>query len=180
MRLLRRCFITGTVHKTAEELANLVLQAVEEATDRQYAYVVVCTKALPEFTATSDLLGPLLSSQSRAPPCVVLIQNGLGIEKPLRDAYPDLTIISCCAWIGAHFILKHGFVEHGSFERIDMGVYTQERRQTAEEMELWSTSERAKHESKQLAEFASYVRDGGGDAVEKEEIQIARWHKTMW
>lgn len=111
---------------------------------------------------------------------MVLLQNGLGIEKPLREEFPAITIISCCAWIGAHFIVSHGVVEHGMFERLDLGVFTQEAKQTDEEKEAYMKSARGEHEARLLSNLATYVREGGGDAVEKDEIQIARWHKNMW
>lgn len=141
----------------------------------------MCTKALPEVTPTANLLRPLLNdNHARVAPAVVLIQNGLGIEKPLRKEFPDITIISCCAWIGAHFIVSQGVVEHGMFERLDMGVFTQEAKQTDQDRELYLKSARGGHEARLLSCLAIYVREGGGDAVEKDEIQIARWHKNMW
>lgn len=141
---------------------------------------MVCTKVLPELSPVNAILRPLLSGIQGELPTIVLLQNGLGIEQPLRDEFPEAAIISCCTWIGAHFIVRRAIVEHGSFERIDMGVFTQERKQTPEEKAAWLASDRGKRETSILADFARYVKEGGGDAVEKEEIQISRWHKNMW
>lgn len=66
-----------------------VIASVAEAADRQYAFVVIATKALPDVLLTSKLLESLLSPSYTFPqPTYVLLQNGLGVE---ADLYQSLT-----------------------------------------------------------------------------------------
>lgn len=70
-------------------IAPKVVASVAEAADRQYSFVVVTTKALPDVLPTSELLAPLLSSSYTFPqPAYTLLQNGLGVE---TDLYQSLT-----------------------------------------------------------------------------------------
>jgi hypothetical protein len=79
------------------ELVRLttVCKSVAEAADREYSYVVVATKVIPELTKTPELLAPLLSASYNAKfrqPTYVLIQNGLNVEVDLFNALAQLQI----------------------------------------------------------------------------------------
>ncbi|KAK2074534.1 hypothetical protein P8C59_008734 [Phyllachora maydis] len=52
--------------------------------------IVVTTKALPDQADDSALIAPLLGPRS----CIVLIQNGVGVEEPYRSRFPDTPIVS--------------------------------------------------------------------------------------
>lgn len=144
----------------------------------------MCTKVLPELSCTATLLEPFLApfntpSSSSEGPVLVLLQNGIGIEKPIRDVYPHVSILSAVPWLGANFLLD-GRVEHGNLEKLDLGIYTTERRSKEEKRVEYAGSERGKLEQTKLEEFAQLLRMGGSDVAVKEEIQIARWHKNIW
>ncbi|KXS20567.1 hypothetical protein M427DRAFT_378471 [Gonapodya prolifera JEL478] len=61
-------------------------------------YVVVCAKFLPEVYATVDLISPLLTPNRTT---VILIQNGLGIERDIAVRYPTVPVASASAYISA-------------------------------------------------------------------------------
>jgi 2-dehydropantoate 2-reductase len=53
---------------------------------------------------------------------LVLIENGLDIEKELADAYPQNPLISCLAFIAASRT-ESGVVEHKAYGKLVMGRY---------------------------------------------------------
>ncbi|KAH9452833.1 hypothetical protein MJO28_008254 [Puccinia striiformis f. sp. tritici] len=87
-------------------------RSAEEAADRDYRFIVCCVKSLPDVECISAILAPLLlpyhedfpNSTCHPPPAVVLIQNGIGIEQELAEAFPLIHIISCVSWLGANLI----------------------------------------------------------------------------
>jgi 2-dehydropantoate 2-reductase len=99
----------------------LVCRSVAEAADRQYSYVIVTTKAIPEVIKTSKILEPLLSApytQVFAQPTYVLLQNGLNVEidlylaiKGIGNGHPR--ILSAALWIMTNVLGPGNIVEHG-------------------------------------------------------------------
>ena len=90
-------------------------RSVADAADREYSYVVLTTKVIPEIQKPSELLSPFLSADYNAKfkqPTYVLMQNGLNIEVDLFDALAQLQkqgifkeaphIIGCAVWIATN------------------------------------------------------------------------------
>lgn len=128
-----------------------LVRTAEEAADRDYRFIVCCVKCLPDVEPTSSILAPFLlpshqqhgsGSNTHTPPTVVLIQNGIGIEQSLAEAFPLSHIISCVAWIGANLISPPGVadkttnpqlrravgpmgpvIQHGEQDRLVFGLY---------------------------------------------------------
>lgn len=102
-----------------------VVKSVAEAADRQYSYVVLTTKAVPEITETPSVLDALLSSpftDKHTQPTYVLLQNGLGVERALYDSIKTLSqgnprIISTVVWIATNLVGKNQ-VLHSHFVSI--------------------------------------------------------------
>ena len=100
----------------------LVCRSVAEAADKQYSYVIVATKVIPELTKTSKILEPLLSppyTQNFTQPTYVLFQNGLNVEVDLYLALTKIgnghpRILSAALWILTNLGLDNS-VEHGSY-----------------------------------------------------------------
>lgn len=156
-----------------------VLRSVHEACDRDYSYIVICTKALPELSSTAALLEPFMNQTGAEQPTIVLVQDGVGVEKPVQTAFPQAIILSTVVWTGANN-LGNGIIEHGKLERVDIGVFTTEKRQTAKERVAWQISEKGKVADARLKSFAEVLTKGGSEVELKQEIQLARWHKNMW
>jgi len=130
-----------------------LVKSAEEAADRDYKFIICSVKCLPDVEPTSSILAPFLlpshqqhlsGSNTHPPPTVVLIQNGIGIEQSLAEAFPLIHIISCVAWIGANMITPPSAVpgktsstpqtkkpvgaigpviEHGAQDRLVFGLY---------------------------------------------------------
>ncbi|KAF2711401.1 2-dehydropantoate 2-reductase [Pleomassaria siparia CBS 279.74] len=79
---------------------NQVPNITEEGAD-PYDFIVLTTKNIPDVGPTvAELIAPALDKEN-AHTTIVLIQNGLNIEKPLIEAYPKATILSGVSLIGS-------------------------------------------------------------------------------
>ncbi|KAK8031068.1 2-dehydropantoate 2-reductase [Apiospora arundinis] len=81
-------------------------------------YVVVTTKALPDQTDDAAMIAPLVSAKT----CIVLIQNGIGVEEPYRTRFPQTPIISAVTVISAEQI-KQGTIRQNRWTRISIGPF---------------------------------------------------------
>ncbi|KAI0652932.1 6-phosphogluconate dehydrogenase C-terminal domain-like protein [Cubamyces menziesii] len=151
---------------------------IENALDRPYDYVLLSTKAIPEIQRTPALLRPLLSppySNLHPQPTYVLFQNGLNVEVDLYDALRRLRpdeeprIISTAVWIGTGLLDKN-VVEHGEFDRVQMGIYRPSTTTTP------PTDTQPAH----LTEFARMLSAGGSDVTLVPEIQRVKFTKNLW
>lgn len=104
---------------------STVCKSVQDAADRQYSYVVLTTKAVPDLIETSQILAPLFSKEYNekfSQPTYVLLQNGVNVEiglyNALKEAIPSgqPQIISCALWIYTN-LLGPNIVEHSDFVR---------------------------------------------------------------
>ncbi|KAF2134727.1 putative 2-dehydropantoate 2-reductase family protein [Dothidotthia symphoricarpi CBS 119687] len=67
-----------------------------------YNYIVVATKNIPDISPTViDLVSPALRIGNRTETTIVLLQNGLNIEKPFLTSFPDTIILSGVSLIGS-------------------------------------------------------------------------------
>lgn len=87
-----------------------VCRSVSEAADREYSYVLLATKSLPERIKTSEVLAPLLDRayvEKYKDPVYVILQNGLNVEEELygaliRASIGKPNIIGTALWIDAN------------------------------------------------------------------------------
>lgn len=93
--------------------------AVAAATARDWHYIIVTTKALPDRTDDSELIAPLVGPRS----CIVLIQNGVGVEDPYRRRFPQTPIVSAVTVISAEQV-SPGTIRQNRWTRIHLGPYT--------------------------------------------------------
>lgn len=80
-------------------------------------YLILCVKVLPGVDRAA-LVRPWMGEKTR----LVLIENGLDIERELADAYPANPIISCLAFIAASRT-GPGEVQHKAYGRLVMGRF---------------------------------------------------------
>ena len=82
-------------------------------------YIILATKVLPEVEPVA-LLRPALERSPHG--VIVLIQNGVEIEEPIRAAFPDRELISTIAYVGVSRPAP-GRVHHFGSGTLRMGVY---------------------------------------------------------
>ncbi|KAG8928702.1 hypothetical protein FRC02_006577 [Tulasnella sp. 418] len=151
-----------------------VVKSVSEALDRPYKYVVVATKALPDVLPTAQLLAPiLLPSYNHPLPTIVLLQNGIGVERDLYDhAFTSLgkrlRIIAAAVYILTNLNPVGDEVIHDREARIDIGLYHP------------LEGPRTEDPDNSLISFHHMVMEGGGGSKVFENIQPIKYHKNMW
>ena len=129
----------------------------------RWDYVVVTTKALPPSDASiseANLINPVVSPGTT----IVLIQNGIGIERPYAEAFPDNALLSAVTVVSAEQ-LDPGFVRQNRWTRISVGP--------------WNTAG-SKEGDKRVEEFAEILRRGGvkdAEVYDEKGLQFVRWHK---
>jgi ketopantoate reductase len=85
----------------------------------EWDYIIVTTKALPDRSDDSALIAPLVGAKS----CIVLIQNGVGVEQPYRTRFPSTPIISAVTVISAEQT-SPGTIRQNRWTRIHIGPYS--------------------------------------------------------
>ncbi|KAI7818716.1 ketopantoate reductase PanE/ApbA-domain-containing protein [Gamsiella multidivaricata] len=137
-----------------------VVKAVPSET---YDYIVVCMKALPDVYSIADIIAPAVEASPNA--AIVLIQNGIGIEDPIKARFPRNPILSAIAYIGVTQN-EIGVVYHsGMVQRLIVGLF--------EPIEGVDTASALKI-------FGDICKDGGIDTIVADDIQNYRWQKLVW
>ncbi|KAK4172063.1 putative 2-dehydropantoate 2-reductase [Triangularia setosa] len=86
---------------------------------KQWDYIIVTTKAIPDVSDDSALIAPLVSPDS----CIVLIQNGVGVEEPYRLRFPTNPIVSGVTVISAEQT-SPGVIRQNRWTRLHLGPYS--------------------------------------------------------
>ena len=81
-------------------------------------YVIVSAKVLP-WINVPELIRPAIKSKETV---IVLIQNGIGIEDAVAEAFPENELLSTVAYIGATRTGKGSVTQAGS-QRLIMGRF---------------------------------------------------------
>lgn len=118
-------------------------------------FILVATKVLPEISLSS-LLASALHSQAS----IVLIQNGIFIEKPLAAVFPNHHLISAIAFVDVVREMS-GIVKHAGDGKLTIADFSNPNPQkTAKLISLWQ----------QVGVNCNLV----------ENIQPERWKKLLW
>lgn len=118
-------------------------------------FVLVCTKVIPEAD-TVELIRPVVGPET----VIVLIQNGIEIERPVADAFPENELISCLAFIAVSRI-GPARIRHQAYGRLTLGRYPGGSSENAEKLA-------------QMLESGSVPCELTSDVVK------ARWKKLVW
>ncbi|PCH07155.1 Dehydrogenase, multihelical [Penicillium occitanis (nom. inval.)] len=101
------------------EVINSVPNVADEAV-KPFDYIVVTTKNCPDIEPTvSDIIAPAVTEGHTA---IVLIQNGLNIEKPLIKNFPKNVIISGVS-LGGTEEKGHGNIIHNDHDVLIVGPF---------------------------------------------------------
>ncbi|KAK3381642.1 ketopantoate reductase PanE/ApbA-domain-containing protein [Podospora didyma] len=86
---------------------------------RDWDFVIVTTKALPDRSGDTELIAPLVGPRT----CIVLIQNGVGVEAPYRARFSHTPIISAVTVVSAEQT-SPGTIRQNRWTRIHLGPYS--------------------------------------------------------
>lgn len=133
-------------------------QVVRSAADYRGTadYLLVCLK-LTARTDPVELIRPAVGKAT----VIVFVANGIDIDAPVANAFPDNELISGVAYAAvsrdAPGVVRH----HSQFTRLVVGRYSS------------GKSERA-------ARLAELVKKGGSSSAATDDIVGARWQKSAW
>jgi 2-dehydropantoate 2-reductase len=118
-------------------------------------YLLLSTKVLPDLDRAA-LIRPAVGPQT----IIVLLQNGLDIEAQVAERYPDHELLSCIAFIAVARTAA-GEIHHQSAGSLTLGSYPRGATPAAQRL-------------------AAVFEEGGVKCRVVEDIQTARWQKTLW
>jgi len=128
-------------------------------TSEPFDYILVTLKALPECYNVADIIAPAVTKDTT----IVLIQNGLGVEEPITERFPDNPIVSIVAYIGTSQT-EPGKIKMVGKESLVVGKYLGAKRDS----------------EKQRAEFIELLKKGDCDVQVVEDVEKVRWQKLFW
>ncbi|CAK7568325.1 MAG: hypothetical protein SEPTF4163_006312 [Sporothrix epigloea] len=151
---------------------------------RDWDFVVVTTKALPDRVDDAATISPLVGPSST----IVLIQNGVGVEGPYRARFPQTPIVSGVTVVSAEQI-RPGVIRQNRWTRLHIGPYTSSADfsslsastaniSTCDADESDPLTKRGLKATTQLADW--WTRFGGIRDIEPLDevgLQMVRWHK---
>lgn len=142
--------IYGDFHFIPEK----VLKSAAEYNDSP-DFIIIATKVLPEIDVCKMMKDAVKPATS-----IVLLQNGIDIEKEIASEFPQNEIISALAFVCASRT-EYGYVDHQDYGRIVFGTYPA------------GISEKVKV-------LENLFRKSGLPAETTEDVIAARWRKLLW
>ncbi|KIW87223.1 uncharacterized protein Z519_12126 [Cladophialophora bantiana CBS 173.52] len=136
-----------------------------EGSAKPFDYVIVTTKNIPDIPPTvADLIRPAVTPGHSV---IVLIQNGLNIEKPLMEAFPDNICLSGVSLMGADE-LSPGHILENDVDRLFIGPFLSDKLDR----------------QKQIAAAEEFVRiysaSGKVQCSYQADVMFVRWRKLMY
>lgn len=127
------------------------------------------TKALPDRSDDSAMIVPLVGKNTS----IVLIQNGVGVEEPFRQRFPNNPIVSAVTIVSAEQT-SPGVIRQNRWTRVSIGPHTNGLGTGDPEL-----SQRGTEAVKQLGTWWGPGWGGIRDVEPHDEIglQTVRWHK---
>ncbi|KAJ5553303.1 2-dehydropantoate 2-reductase [Penicillium frequentans] len=144
-----------------------ILDRVPDVTNsgiQPFDYIVCCTKNTPDIRPIGQIIAPAVSPNHTV---IVLIQNGLNIEKPLMAQFPQNMVLSGVSRIDAHEVSK-GVVEQKQRDLLYIGPFPSQ-----------------PHDAESLRKSALYFIDIYGAAgrttcLYKPDVGYDRWAKLVY
>ncbi|KAJ5325957.1 uncharacterized protein N7506_009059 [Penicillium brevicompactum] len=150
---------------TIKSNQSIVVNSIPSQSETCFDYVVITTKNVPDFPPTiADLIEPAIVPGKTV---IVLIQNGLNIEKPFLEKYPTNICLSGVSLIGSHETAP-AFIEHEDSDRLTIGAFTNPHVQQEE-------GDASAHRFIKL-----YSAAGKTDCTFTSDVPFHRWQKLVY
>lgn len=118
-------------------------------------WILLAVKMLPQLDI-AELIAPAVGANTR----IVLIANGLDIEAPIAQRFPNNPLISCVAFVGSSREAP-GKIKHSAFGGLIMGDY------------------HGTH-ADDVQQLANAFNSAGIKASASSNIALERWKKSIW
>lgn len=147
-------------------ILNVIPDTQSAAAVEGYSYVVITTKNIPDVPPTVvELIGPAVTPSHTV---IVLIQNGINIERPIRERFPENTILSGVQMIGATET-SPGVILHNEPDICKIGVFSNSKS---------GPSERAKAQAELFIDL--YNACGKVNCLYDPDVEDTRWRKLVY
>ncbi|EGW35302.1 uncharacterized protein SPAPADRAFT_58524 [Spathaspora passalidarum NRRL Y-27907] len=145
-----------------------VAKSVTDAAERfgPFDYILVTTKNIPDASITCEqIIKPAVDSSPES--VIILLQNGLGVEKPMYAAFPNHLVLSGISHIGSTYY--HGHVDNKGPDNVFLGDFNPE-------------GKRHPLSQSKIEEFISIYQnpDNKNKIVLDENVQKTRWEKLIY
>ncbi|KAI9271327.1 2-dehydropantoate 2-reductase [Sporodiniella umbellata] len=128
-------------------------------TSKPFDYILVTLKVLPEIYDIADIISPAVTKNT----VLVLIQNGLDIEKPIAERFPNNLIISSVAYISVS-------------QKLPGKIFMQE----PEALIISQYPKPDISNQTQVSLFSDLLNKGGVNVDIADNIESTRWQKLIW
>ena len=135
-------------------------------------YVVVATKALSTDGGAAEFVRPVVRDST----ALVLVQNGVDVERPFRAAFPHTPIISAVTVISAA-LEGPATVTQFRWTRISFGPYVEDLRGGAETDAARTLLARGEEGARTMAELLTRGGIKDAEVYDALHLQMVRWHK---
>lgn len=137
----------------------------EQVTTAPFDYVICTTKNNPDIPPTLvDLIKPAITPGHSV---IVLVQNGLNIEKPLLEAFPDNICLSGVSLMGADE-LSPGNILQNDVDRLYIGEFVSK------------TIDKEKQTAAAKEFVRIYSASGKVQCSYQPDVTFVRWRKLMY
>ena len=147
-----------------------LIYAVPDAQDPDspaFDYIIAATKNIPDVKPTvADVMERAVTPGKTT---ILLLQNGLNIEKPVATRFPDNVILSGVSLIGATET-QHGVIRHDDTDDCKVGPFT-----TSNSASQAATAETSAH---RLIE--AYNASGAVTWSYDANVPFTRWRKLLY
>ncbi|OAL55100.1 2-dehydropantoate 2-reductase [Pyrenochaeta sp. DS3sAY3a] len=144
-------------------VAKSVQEAVsEESALGPFDFVVVCIKANNAGISPTELIRMAIKESYTS---IVIIQNGLGVERIYQEAFPKNPIISGVTYMPTSQ-LSPCVVSHTETQKLYLGIYSGSPNTSLLGMNVTEA-------------LAGMIRAAGADATVCADIQVERWKKLI-
>lgn len=156
--------IDSDMYGKAIHIRPKVVRTPREATSNgSFDYVLVCSKALPgPKPSTPELIAPAVTEGKT---CIVLIQNGIGIEDEYALTFPNNPLLSCVVYLPTTQI-EPGRVQMGNLELLQIGAYP-------------ASASDSTHVRAAADTLSQSLKSAGGNPHLFDDIQPKRWSKLL-
>ncbi|KKY20018.1 putative 2-dehydropantoate 2-reductase family [Phaeomoniella chlamydospora] len=130
-----------------------------------FDYIVCTTKNIPDVPPTlAEIIKPAVTPGHSV---VVLVQNGLNIERPILAAFPSNIVLSGVSFCGSHEI-NHGEIVHEDNDRLFVGAFRNPALDREKEVEA--------------AEAFVQMYKAGGKCISEHQpdVGFTRWRKLLY